>query len=327
MIDLNEQSSMRWRNGQAPGRPSSHLLDARKFNISLKQWRILHAVIECGGFADAAETLHLSQSTISYTLTKMQEQLGVPILQMVGRKAYLTEHGRALLERSRFLLKDALELEQLAENMRLGSAPRLKLVVDNEYPSQLLMPALRKFSMLCNNVKISLSEVSALQAEQALHERRADLAIIGQIPAGFIGEPLIELAYVAVAAPGHFLSLLGRDITVDELEDHVQIIVGGAEPPAQGDKRSVPPRSPQCWNVSSFDTAVNGLREGLGYAWLPICRIQNLLAQGELSILRLAQGETYKRTLYIIHGRHSTSHSTAGSLCKVLSQSFCRSVV
>ena len=42
--------------------------DARKLRISLKQWRMLHAVIDCGGFADAAKFMHLSQSAISYTV-------------------------------------------------------------------------------------------------------------------------------------------------------------------------------------------------------------------------------------------------------------------
>ncbi|MBC7501539.1 MAG: LysR family transcriptional regulator, partial [Herminiimonas sp.] len=119
--------------------------DAVKLRISLKQWRMLHAVIDCGGFADAAKFLHISQSAISYTVAKMQEQLGVPILKLVGRKAHVTDAGRELLEQSRYLLKEALALESFAETIRHGGESEVRLVVDHDFPTSLLMIALRQF--------------------------------------------------------------------------------------------------------------------------------------------------------------------------------------
>ena len=43
--------------------------------VTLEQWRTLQAVIDSGGFAQAAEVLHRSQSSVSYTVARMQEQL------------------------------------------------------------------------------------------------------------------------------------------------------------------------------------------------------------------------------------------------------------
>lgn len=42
--------------------------------VTLDQWRTLQAVVDHGGFAQAAEALHRSQSSISYTVARMQEQ-------------------------------------------------------------------------------------------------------------------------------------------------------------------------------------------------------------------------------------------------------------
>ena len=69
--------------------------------VTLDQWRTLQAVVDHGGFAQAAEVLHRSQSSVSYTVARMQEQLGVPLLRIDGRKAVLTEAGDVLLRRSR----------------------------------------------------------------------------------------------------------------------------------------------------------------------------------------------------------------------------------
>ncbi|WP_144968318.1 LysR family transcriptional regulator, partial [Pseudomonas sp. DE0010] len=50
--------------------------------VSLDQWRTLQAVVGHGGYAQAAEVLHRSQSSVSYTVARMQEQLGVPLLRL-----------------------------------------------------------------------------------------------------------------------------------------------------------------------------------------------------------------------------------------------------
>ena len=81
---------------------------------TLEQWGVLQAIIEQGSYARAAEKLHRSQSSISYMVAKLQEQLGVELLAIEGRKARLTAHGAVLLNRAKELLNDAQRLEQLA---------------------------------------------------------------------------------------------------------------------------------------------------------------------------------------------------------------------
>src|SRR4051794_11176293 len=121
MSNCKEHSLVHLRKPQTDGNSRrTRLHDVRNFHITLKQWKTLHAVVDCGGFSDAAEFLNVSQSAISYTVAKLQEQLGIPILKVEGRKAQLTEAGRELLQRSRHLIKDAIELEIFAENLRFG---------------------------------------------------------------------------------------------------------------------------------------------------------------------------------------------------------------
>jgi len=85
---------------------------------SLDQWAVLAAVIDHGGYAQAAAALHKSQPAVSYALARLQEALDVPLLVVEGRKAVLTEHGRVLLQRARPLLRDLETLEQLARKLK-----------------------------------------------------------------------------------------------------------------------------------------------------------------------------------------------------------------
>ncbi len=85
---------------------------------TLEQWRMLRAVVEHGGFAQASAAIHKSQSTINQSVRKLQGQLGLPLLEVVGRKAELTPAGEQMLRGAEQLLAQAARLEEMAERLR-----------------------------------------------------------------------------------------------------------------------------------------------------------------------------------------------------------------
>ena len=86
--------------------------------ISLEQWRALLAVVEAGGYAQAAEQLHKSQSAVTYAVQKLEALLEVKVFEVIGRKAQLTPTGEVLYRRAKALLEEAGALESAA-----GSSP------------------------------------------------------------------------------------------------------------------------------------------------------------------------------------------------------------
>lgn len=90
-------------------------------HISLKDWRILHAVHYYGSFVAAAEHIHMTQSAVSYRISKIERQLGMRVCELGGRRAILTDVGRKILERSRYLLDEAVELETYMKELALES--------------------------------------------------------------------------------------------------------------------------------------------------------------------------------------------------------------
>ena len=55
--------------------------------------RALVAVVESGGHAHASRALHRTQSTVTYTINKLEDQLGVPLFERQGRRSVLTPAG------------------------------------------------------------------------------------------------------------------------------------------------------------------------------------------------------------------------------------------
>jgi DNA-binding transcriptional LysR family regulator len=285
--------------------------------ITLKDWRMLHAVVSCGTFANAAQLLHVSQPAISYAISKLEEQLGFPLLELDGRKYRLTEAGTALLEHSRTLLQQAAALEEFARHLQRGWRAEVLLAVDQEFPTSIVMPGLFTFSSQCKDAIVRLMEVHTSEIQKVLYEKGIDLAINREIPPGFNGEPLLEVDYVAVAHPDHPLFKLGRPLTQADLDREVEVLIKweivsfNSDPKGGGQVK-------RYWQVNNLETVESALCHGIGYGWLPKYRIRNLLESCKLNTLPLLNRSTYKSNFYLVHGRPAIRSPEAEQLAKVL---------
>jgi len=124
--------------------------------ITLEQWRALEAVVEAGGYAQAAERLHKSQSTLTYAVQKIERLLAVKVFELRGRKAVLTEGGQVLYRRARTLLEEALLLERGAAAMAADWQPELRIAVEIIFPTWLLLECLAEFARERPETRIEL---------------------------------------------------------------------------------------------------------------------------------------------------------------------------
>jgi DNA-binding transcriptional LysR family regulator len=254
----------------------------------LEQWGILASIVDQGGFAQAAAALHKSQSAISYGVARLQEALDVSLLEVDGRRAVLTAHGKTLLKRARPLLRDLDTLEELARNLKQGWEPELRLVVDVAFPRERLLNIVAELQQLCPNTELQVSDAVLSGAEEAIVEQRADVVVTTRLPPDYLGEQLLNITFIAVASPTHPLFALGRSLTAEDLVRHVQVVVrdsGTRHPRDEGwlgaERRCT---------VTSMEASLATVKAGLGYAWLPEHLTSDAVKHGTLRPLPLASG-------------------------------------
>ncbi len=268
---------------------------------TLEQWAVLASVVDTGGFAQAAQALSRSQSAVSYAVARLQESLGVSLLVVEGRKSVLTPHGRTLLARARALVKDLDTLEQLARSLKQGWEAELTLVVDTAYPRSRLLGIVAELQHSCPSTQIQLADVVLSGAEDAVTAGAADLVITSRVPAGFLGDWLLDVKFVAAARPDHPLFQLQRELTADDLVRHVQAVVrdsGSAHPRDEGWLGAA-----HRFTVSSMDASLATLLAGLAYAWLPEHVLAEALRSGALRRLPLVSGGSRDVSLHLVLGR------------------------
>lgn len=279
-------------------KPAPQPITARSPRISLEQWQAFVAVVEWGSYAAAAAGLHKTQSAITYLVKKLEEQLGVHVFEIRGRKASLTPVGDMLLERARVLLRDAGLIEQSARASSAGWEPEIRLAVEILFPQAHLIQALSDFAAASPDTRIEVYETVLSGTAEALLKREVDLAITPQIPTGFLGDPILKLRLRAVAHPDHPLHRLGRPLTQEDLRPHRHLLVRDSG--LNRDRHASSAETQQRWVFGSFSASIEAARAGAGFAWYPESLIATDLQSGQLAALPLTAGGQQDVELYLI---------------------------
>lgn len=265
--------------------------------ITLEQWRALVAVVDAGGYAQAAEALDKSQSTVTYAVKKLETALSVRAFEIVGRRAVLTATGQLLYRRARVLLDEAQRLERAAQSVSAGWEALITLSVDVVFPVWLTLQCLARYSEDSPHTHIELIESVISGAREDLLTGKADLAITNAVPPGFLAEALLTLRFVPAASPAHPLHELKREVTLRDLRRHRHLVVRES-----GAKRAwrTSLDAEQRWTMSTMPTSIGAACRGFGFAWYPEYKIRDELRSGQLKVLPLARGGERFVTTYLV---------------------------
>ncbi|RUO44128.1 LysR family transcriptional regulator [Aliidiomarina taiwanensis] len=257
--------------------------------ITLDSLLTLDAIARRNSFAAAAEELHRVPSAVSYTVQKLEEDLGVALFDRSRRRAELTATGRLVLEQGRHILKAADELTALARQAAEGWEPELRICIDSILTNEHVLQLLADFQQIQPKTEIRLSEEVLGGSWDALNDDRCDLVIgaEGKPPAaGFRTHALGEVVFDFAVAAGHPLTHAPQPLTPDVIQGYPTVVVADSS-------QRLPRRSSGLLDgrsritVPTIDYKVDVQIKGLGVGFLPRHRIQQELTEGCLVALEL----------------------------------------
>lgn len=176
-------------------------------HITLRQLQVFDAVARHLSFSRASGELHLSQPAVSMQVKQLEEALGLPLFEQIGKKIFLTDAGREVQRVSQAIEQQLLDLENTLADLRgvRGGALTVGVVSTAHYFATRLMA---QFRQLRPDVRLTLNVVNRETLLNQLAANETDLAIMGQPPVGrdleaqaFMLNPL-----VVIAPPQHSLA-------------------------------------------------------------------------------------------------------------------------
>ncbi len=179
--------------------------------ITLRQLQVFECVARHLSHSRAAQELYLSQPAVSMQIKQAEQLVGLPLFEQSGKRIFLTEAGRELLHYARAILQLMQEMESSFDAMKGLERGRLNIAVvstANYFMPQLLA----RFIQIHPGIQVALSVANRDAVLRQLSENLADLAIMGQPPAGteMTASPFLENPLVVIAAPNHALATASK---------------------------------------------------------------------------------------------------------------------
>ena len=197
--------------------------------LSLDALQIVDAIDRGGSFAAAAKELFRVPSTISYSVSKLEDDLGVQIFERSGPKVLLTAAGRALLLEGRTLLKAAQDLEHKVRRVACGWETEFAIGLDLMFSPTLIIDEIKAFYEVTNSTRLRTLQEALSGTWEALLDRRVDLLVgaAGDGPSGggYVVEPMGSMPFVFAVAPSHPLAAVTHPLGKDDLIAHRVISV------------------------------------------------------------------------------------------------------
>ena len=131
-----------------------------------------------GSFSRAAEKLHITQSALSRSIQSLEEELGGPLLDRIGKRNELTPLGQSVLERARGIVKEAAELKRGAALLQQGGLGSLRLGLGSGPGALLMTPWLVYLATHHPGVKVSVPRGPTEVQLRQLRDRSLDALVV-----------------------------------------------------------------------------------------------------------------------------------------------------
>ena len=272
-------------------------------HFTFRQLQIFESVARLLNFSRASEELHLTQPAVSMQVKQLEEVMGLPLFEHMGKRIFLTHAGLALHEHARIIARQMKEAREAIESLREGISGRLDIAIIST--AKYFAPTLlARFCELHPAVQLKLSVSNRDGIVHQLVNNEVDLVIMGQPPEGLdvVSESFARNSHLIVAPPNH--PLVGvKKLTLEQVAEEPFLLREKGSGTRQLLERflashalSVKPRM----EMSSNETIKQAAIAGMGIAFLSEHTITLELETGRLVVLPVP-GLPIVRDWHLVH--------------------------
>lgn len=188
-------------------------------NFTLHQLNVFGMVARHKSMTEAARQLHMTQPAVSIQIKQLQEAVDIPLVEVVGRKLYLTDAGERLYEVYQTVNQELESFDAAISQLKGGL--KGKLAISSASTAKYFLPyLLGEFQNRYPLVEISLKVTNRNEVLQHLSHNEYDLAVLTQLPddESTAAIPFLDNPLVMCAPADHPLAN-EKNITIDQLEN------------------------------------------------------------------------------------------------------------
>jgi len=250
--------------------------------FTLHDLQCFDAVARSGGFQSAADLLHRSHPAVHAAVTRLEQQLGLQLLDRSGYRIALTAAGKSFHRKAQASLSELAGLQVHAQQLAMGEEDELRVVIGDMCPQRQVLATLAEFFRSHPATRLHVQVEAVSGPNERLYEGDADLIVHGVDKS----DPRIEwmdlakIPFVPVVAPGFLDFPLGRAIRPQQLRGYTQCIIRDTAR-QEGKSYFMIEGATQC-SVPDQQMKKEIILQGLAWGHLPRFLVERELEEGSL---------------------------------------------
>ena len=290
--------------------------------MNLKDLKYLVALADTGHFGKAAERTFVSQPTLSAQLKKLEEYLGVKLVERRPKNVQLTEVGKQIVVRARHMLDESEEIIALARSNTDPFAGKLKVGLIPTIGPYLLPRIMPKIRKAVPQLGLMLYEYQTEALLKRLRDGEIDLGIMALpvLQDGLESRALYEEAFT-VALPTHHPLAAKSTIKVADLKGQTLLLLEDGHclrDQALEVCSRVDVREPEDFRATSLETLRQMVVAGLGITLLPEMAVESPYGSQRGLVIRQFANPMPSRTVGAVWRTSSTREAAIGAVCDVM---------
>lgn len=291
-------------------------------NVSFRQLRVFQAVAQHLSHTRASEELNLTQPAVSMQIRLLEEEVGLPLFEKLGKQICLTEAGRELYQYSRTIFAELEEAEAVLQSLRGLNRGTLNIAVAstvNYFAPRLLAVFHRRFP----GIRLTLEVTNRQSLIRLLQSNELDLALMGQPPEqlDLDAEAFMDNPLVVIAPPDHPL-VRERQIPLERLAQETFVIREPGSGTRAAMERYFAERGVKLqtgMQMTRNEAIKQAVRAGLGLSLVSGLTIELELETGRLAVLDVV-GFPLRRRWYLVHRQGKRLSPAAAAFREFLRQ-------
>ncbi len=272
-------------------------------NITLRQLKVFESVARHLSFTRAAEELYLTQPAVSMQIKQLEQHVGLPLFEQIGKRIFLTEAGEEVRRYAQRIATELRELGDGIEALRGLNRGRLRLTVAstaNYFATHLLAAFIRRQPGITFQLEVTNRE----GVIRRIQDNEMDLAVMGQPPAGLDveAETFMPNPLVIIASPDHPL-INERVVPAERLQDELFVLREQGSGTRNALERFLQERGLKLrggLEMSSNEAIKQSVQAGLGLGMVSIHTVALELELGRVRLLNV-EGFPLERNWYLVH--------------------------
>jgi len=254
---------------------------------TLHQLEVFLEIVDQGSVTKAAESLFLTQPAVSIQLKKLQDQFPIPLIEIIGRKVYVTAFGKEIAQAARKILEEVSAIEHKTNQYqgKLAGELTISVVSTGKY----LMPYyLSHFVNTHPGIDFSMDVTNKLKVVEDLEENRVDFALVSVLPEHLSLErlPLIKNSLYLVAGTEREKRRKGNKALIFKEQPLLFRERGSATRNAMETfMQSIHAPTRKKIVLTSNEALKQAVIAGLGYSIMPMIGIRNAVDQGDITVI------------------------------------------